>query len=142
MESKKPKPTHASYRLHRSQTAWQIILPVILAALIIIGATVLVSLATFRGNGDVERWAAISTIWLVLPVMFGALIVLVVLAALVYVVGLAAGFIPPYSSKAQVFMSQVEAGAKRGAEYAHRPRMLIPELGHLFRLGVRRLRGG
>lgn len=142
MDSKKPKPTHASYRLHRSQTAWQIVVPVILAALLMIVAIVLISLATFRGNGDVDRWAAISTIWLVLPVMLGALIVLVVLAALAYALALAAGFIPPYTHKAQVFMSQVEAGAKRGAEYAHRPRLLIPELERMVRMAFRRLRGG
>jgi hypothetical protein len=142
MDPKKSKPTHPSYRLHRSQMAWQVIVPVVLAGLILIAVTVLVAVATFRDNGDVDRWAAISTIWLVLPVMFGALIMLVVLAALAYVIGLAAGFIPPYTYKAQVFMSQVEAGAKRGAEYAHSPRTLVPEIGHLIRTGFRRLRGG
>ena len=58
MESRHPKPTHASYRAHRTQVTWQILAPVILAALLLVAAAVLVSLAAARGTGDlgiVER---------------------------------------------------------------------------------------
>ncbi len=71
MKSTSPNPAkdHLSYRLHRKQMWTQILLPIILTFLVFIAIIVLTSLATFRGNGDVGRWAAISTIWLVLPVM-------------------------------------------------------------------------
>src|SRR5512140_2541351 len=106
------KPKHPSYRAHRRQAAWQILVPVIVAGLLLIGAAVLVSLATFRGHGDVERWAAISTIWLVLPVMLGGLLVLVALVAVAYLLGRVASFVPRCTCQAQQFASKVEAGVK------------------------------
>ncbi len=127
--------------MHRNQVAWQVIVPVILAALVLVAATVWVSVATFRSNGDVDRWAAISTIWLVLPVMLGALIVLVALVAIAWGLGWLAGFIPPYTYKAQVFVAQVEAGVKRGAEFARRPLLIVPEVRHLIARGLRKARG-
>lgn len=142
MESSHRRPQHASYRLHRRQVAWQIILPVILAALMIIAAIVLVSLATFRGNGDVERWAAISTMWLTIPVMIGGLVMLAVLIGLAWAVGKGAAFIPPYSYKAQEFVNQAEARVKQGVEYAYRPMRIFPAIGRMIRSRFRKLREG
>ena len=142
MDRKQSTPHHASYRRHRSQVAWQVFLPVVIAGVLIVGATVLIGLATFRSNGDVGRWAAISTMWLTIPVMIAGLFILAALIGIAWLLGRAAGFIPPYSYKAQEFASQVEAGVKRGAQYASRPRLLIPEIGHLIRRGFRRLRRG
>ncbi len=141
MESRHRRPTHASYRKHRRQLAWQIVVPVIVAALLIIAATVLVSMAAAKGTGDIARWAAISTIWLVIPFLFIGLVVLALVIGLAYAVGLGAGFIPPYTRKAQVFVSQVEAGVKRGAAMAYRPTLIFPQLGHLFRTLVNKIRG-
>ncbi len=142
MESKHSRPTHASFRAHRRQVAWQIILPVILAALLIVAAAVLVSLAAADGTGDIARWAEISTIWLVIPFIFIGLLVLALLIALAYLTGLAADFIPPYSRKVQVFFSQVEAGVVRGAGFAHRPLSIFPELGHQIGKAIRKSRRG
>jgi hypothetical protein len=141
MDSKPRRPQHASYRLHRSQVAWQVILPVVLAGLILIGAVYLVVVGTFQSNGDVGRWAAISTMWLSIPVMIGALIILVLLIGLGWVVGRAVGFIPLYTFKAQVFVSQVEAQVKQGALYVYRPTRIISAIGQLIRRAFRRLRG-
>src|SRR5512140_194589 len=102
MDSKPRRPQHASYRRHRSQVAWQIILPIIVAGLLLIVATYFIAVATFRGNGDVGRWAAISTIWLTIPVIIGSLVWLALFIGLTWVIGKAAGFLPPYTQKAQV----------------------------------------
>ncbi len=142
MDAQHRRPQHASYRLHRRQTAWQIIVPVILAAVVIIAATVLISLATFRDNGDVERWAAISTMWLTIPVMVGGLVVLAVTIGLAWAIGKAAAFIPPYTYKAQEFVSQVEARVQQGVEYAYRPKRIFPAIFRMIRGRFRRLRGG
>ncbi|HRQ23014.1 MAG TPA: hypothetical protein PLF42_06245 [Anaerolineales bacterium] len=63
------RPEHYSYRLHRKQRTVQIFLPVILSAVLFVGMIALVSFATFEQGGDVGRWAAISTIWIVIPVL-------------------------------------------------------------------------
>jgi len=136
------RPQHPSYRKHRSQVAWQILLPVILAGVLLVAAAVLVSLGTFRGNGNVARWAAISTIWLTLPVMMGALILLVVLMALAYLLGRAAGFIPPYTLQAQLFTARMLAAARQADLFGRQPKRLIPEIGKLIRKAFSKIRGG
>ena len=75
---------HLSYQNHRRQFWLQIFLPMILAILLIVALAILTGLATFGGGGDSARWAAISTIWLVIPVMFFGLLVFAILAGLVY----------------------------------------------------------
>ncbi len=142
MESKHRRPTHTSFRAHRRQVAWQIILPVILAVLLVVAAAVLVSLAAANGTGDIARWAEISTIWLVIPFIFIGLVVLALLIALAYLTGLAADFIPPYTRKAQVFFLQVEAGVIRGAGFARRPLSIFPELSQLIGKAIRKSRRG
>ncbi len=141
MESRHPKPTHPSYRAHRRQVTWQILAPVILAVLLVVAATVLVSLAAAHGTGDVARWAAISTIWLVIPVLFVGLVVLLILVAIAYVMGLAVDFLPPYTRQAQLFVSQVEAGVRRAAAVAHRPSSILPVLRQWAQQGFKKIQG-
>ena len=62
----------------------QIILPMVLTVILFIALIVLINIATFRDNGDVERWAAVSTIWIVIPIIIGLLIFLALLVGLVY----------------------------------------------------------
>ena len=76
MDNKIPQPVHLSYKKHRKELATQIILPIVLAVILIITAIVFINVATFRDGGDVARWAAVSTIWIVIPVMIGMLIFL------------------------------------------------------------------
>lgn len=115
--------------------------PVLLAALLMIAMIILLCLATFGGNGDVGRWAAISTIWLTLPVMIAAAILFVLIVAITYALVRLAGFIPRYTREAQRFVFQIEAGARRTAQVAHRPALIFPEIGLLIRKGVNRIRG-
>ncbi len=140
MDSQHRRPQHASYRLHRRQAAWQIILPVALAGLILLIGAYFIVVGTFRDNGDVGRWAAISTMWLTIPVIIGGLVALALLIGATWAVGKATGFIPPYTYKAQVFVREVEARVKQGAQYAYRPARIIPQIGHLIRHGIRRIR--
>jgi hypothetical protein len=122
MKSKLPFPQdHASYQLHRKQMWTQILLPLLLTILVFIGIIVLTSIATFRNNGDVARWAAISTIWLVIPVMFAGLIVLAILAAIIYLLARLIGIIPPYSHEAQRIIYRIEGYIKRGTEMVVKP---------------------
>ena len=84
-------PEHYSYQLHRKQRATQIILPVVFGALLMIGMIALISLSTFKSNGDVGRWAAISTIWIVIPILLAGLLLLAILIGLIYLMARALG---------------------------------------------------
>ena len=116
-----PEPVHESYRRHRKQRTSQIILPMILALLLFLAMVVLVNIATFRDNGDVGRWAAISTMWIAIPVCITGFIFLAVLGGLVYLMGRLLGVTPRYTGKAQDFVHKLAIRIRRAADMAAKP---------------------
>ncbi len=118
----------------------QIVVPVIAAALLFLTASTLVTMATLNNAADVSRWAAISTIWFVIPAVFAGLIVLVLLVAMIYLAALVTGLIPTYSYRAQRVSRAVAAGARSAAEMARRPALIVRAIGGLMRSGLRRAR--
>lgn len=116
-----PEPVHESYRKHRKQRTMQIILPIVLAALLFIAAIVLLNIATFRDNGDVGRWAAISTMWIAIPVCIMGFVFLAVLGGLVYLMGRLLGIAPRYTGKAQDFVHKLAIRIRRAADVAVKP---------------------
>jgi len=116
-----PEPVHESYRRHRKQRTSQIILPMVLAAILFIGMIVLVNIATFRDNGDVGRWAAISTIWIVIPVCISGFIFLALLGGLVYLMARLLGVTPTYTGMAQDFVHKLAIRIRRAADMVVKP---------------------
>ena len=125
MKATLPKPEHLSYKRHRKQTMNQIVLPVVLSALVMIALIVLISLSTFRADGDVGRWAAISTIWLVIPVMLAGLIVLAILVGLIYLMARGLQIIPTYTGLAQEYVAKARWHIMRGAHMIFKPFLVI-----------------
>src|SRR5258707_5683901 len=121
---------HPSYLLHRRQIWTQVILPMLLAVVVFAGLIFIISTAAFRGNDDVTRWAAISTIWLVLPVMIAGFALLFLLGALIYLAAYLTTLIPPYSYQAQRYVYRITGGVKRGLEVAVKPMLLIRMIGN------------
>jgi len=121
MNNKIMQPVHLSYQKHRKQLAWQIILPIVVTSLLIVALIVLVNIATFRDNGDVGRWAAISTIWIVIPVMVGLLIFLVILGGIIYLLARLLAITPTYTGRAQDYVHKAAIHIKRGADAVVRP---------------------
>lgn len=118
-------PEHYSYQRHRKQRNRQIILPVILTALLFVGMIVLISLATFKQEGDVGRWAAISTIWIVIPIMIAGLVLLAILAGLIYLMARALGVLPYYTGIAQDYVYKARGHIMRGADLAVKPIFIL-----------------
>jgi hypothetical protein len=116
MNAKPPQPIHESYLRHRKQLVWQIILPMVLTAILFIVVIVLINMATFRDNGDVARWAAISTIWIVIPIMIGMLLFLAILAGLVYLLGRLLNVTPRYTGLAQHYVYMAASYVKRALD--------------------------
>ncbi len=105
MDTKLPHPpVHASYLRHRKEMTWQIVMPIVLTFVVLIALIVLIILATFRANGDVERWAAISTIWIVIPIMIGLLIFLALMIGIVYLLAKLLHITPKYTGIAQDYV--------------------------------------
>ena len=137
MKAKLPQPIHESYKRHRREFAWQIILPVVLASLLIVALIVLVNIATFNEGGDVGRWAAISTIWIIIPLMLVGLVLFALLAALVYGMKRLLDITPTYTGLAQDYVHKAAGYIKRVADMMVRPVLFLDGVG----ASVRRLLG-
>lgn len=109
--------------------AWQIILPMTLASLLFVALIVLINVATFQQGGDVARWAAVSTIWIIVPVMIAGLILLVILVALVYLMKRLLGITPHYTGLAQDYVNKAVVYVKRGTELTVRPVLWLNGIG-------------
>lgn len=117
-----PSPVeHESFQAHRRDLVRKILLPILLATAVVIAVAVLTGLAAFREDSGVARWAAISTIWIVLPVMTAGMILLIVFIGLIYLMARLLRLIPPYTDKAQKFAWRVEGYVRRGADMAVKP---------------------
>jgi uncharacterized membrane protein len=121
MKAQLPHPEHYSYKLHRKQRNTQIILPIILSVVVLVGLIVLISFATFKQGGDVGRWAAISTIWIVIPILLAGLITLVVLIGRIYLMARALQGLPYYTGIAQDYVYKARGYIIRGADMAVKP---------------------
>jgi FtsH-binding integral membrane protein len=116
---------HPSYQNHRRQFWTQIFLPMILTVVLIIAMAVITGIAAFGANDNSPIWAAISTIWLVIPVMFFGLLFLVLVAGLVYLLARTLQVLPPYTSKAQYYVNRGASETKRFSDMAARPVLYI-----------------
>jgi hypothetical protein len=129
MKVKFPEPIHESYQRHRKQRTTQIVLPAMLAALVFVALVVLVIIATANGTGDVGRWAAISTIWITLPVCTMGLVFLLLLGGLVYLMGRLLGVAPRYTAEAQNFVHKLGIRIRRIADMTVKPILAVDGFG-------------
>jgi hypothetical protein len=99
----------------------QVVLPVVLSALALVGMIVWISVATFQQGGDVGRWAAISTIWIIVPMLVAGLVALAILGGLIYLMARALKAIPYYTGIAQDYVFIARGYIVRGADMAVKP---------------------
>ncbi len=121
MKAELPHPEHYSYLRHRKQRTTQIILPMVVSTLLLVGLIVLISLSTFGSGGDVGRWAAISTIWIIIPLLIAGLISLAILIGLIYLMSRALSALPHYTGIAQDYVFKAKAYIVRGADMIAKP---------------------
>lgn len=129
MKATLTKPVHESYRQHRKDLTWKVLVPVIVSSVLCIGLIVLINIATFGWGGDVGRWAAISTMWIAIPTMVGMLIVLALIAGLIYLLAKLLNITPRYTVMAQDFVHKVQGYVKKGADAAAKPFISIDSIG-------------
>lgn len=121
-------------RHHRQQRFWQIQLPIVLVSLLMGGA----GGYTILAEGAQDRlWADISIIWLVLPVLFFALFILLILVGMIYLLFKLTKGAPNVSRRAQNLFMRIEKETRKGADSAVKPVIWI----HQFRSGLKSLLG-
>jgi hypothetical protein len=117
-----PSPTeHPSYQKHRRELWTKILIPMLFVVAVIVAVAVLTAMTTFRDNGDVARWAAISTIWIVIPIMAAGLLLLIVFIGIIYGMARLLALVPAYTGYAQKIVWRIEGYVKRGTEQAVQP---------------------
>lgn len=114
-----------SYKNHRRQLWTQILIPLLIAIVIVIAVIVLTTVATFRDDGEVGRWAAISAIWIIIPIMAAGLLLLIVFIGIIYGMARLLALIPGYTGQAQKIVWRIEGYIKRGTEQAVQPILAV-----------------
>lgn len=85
-----------SYRAYKRAAFWQIIFPMVIILLIFVALSVATS---SQGAETAGKWAAISTVWLSLPLIIFLIVNLLILVALIYGMAKLIGITPIYTHK-------------------------------------------
>jgi hypothetical protein len=98
---------HVSLAAHHNQALWQIFIPLGVAVAAILALLVGVIITAASPTPDVtnlSRWADTSMIFLSTPVIVGCFFIVVVVAALVYLMARLLKLLPPYTQLAQAYV--------------------------------------
>ena len=129
-----PSPAeHPSYLKHRRELWTKILVPMLAAVALIVAVAVLTGFAASRENSEVGRWAAISTIWIVIPIMAAGLLLLLVFIAILYGMARLLALLPTYTGQAQKIAWRIEGAIKRGADMAVKPVLALEGITATFK---------
>lgn len=106
---------------HKSQSTWQIYIPLAVGFIVIITLGVLVVLSNQLGNPDVSKWAAISAIWLILPMMAIGIAALLVKILLIFVFAKINSVLPDFGRLARFHVYRLGVLIQRAADKAVAP---------------------
>ncbi len=129
MENQPPveRPT---VRAHKRQFAWQILVPfLVMAGLIIAGALLVVT----GGAPRTGVWADVSLIWLLVPALFIALMILAFVITAVYGMAKLLQILPHYTGKAQGIFALLSAGTRKVADGATKPIVWFRQAGAVIK---------
>ncbi len=122
----KPERNPETYRNHRREVLWQITIPLLVGAVIII---VLMILVTFGSAFQLSKWADISVIWLTIPMYVVLLVLLVLVAGLTYGIIWVIANLPPVLFMVLKYLRQANAIVRKASDTAVKPFIRIQELG-------------
>lgn len=105
-----------TYAEHRGQVFWQITLPLVIGILLLLGAVAVIILSATQPVTDLGRWADVSLMWLILPSLFFALILLIILIGFVYLISSLLRLIPHYALIVQL---SFEAGKNKVSQLSN-----------------------
>jgi len=127
-----PEPIkHVSYLRHRRQSVWQIWIPVMVASLLVLGAAVIMILPVTGVDTGVDgsQWADASLIWIILPLLFLAIVVTLLLIGLIILTAKILKLTPQYTVIGQHYAALISANVQFWSKRIVKP--LIAIKGHL-----------
>jgi len=121
-----------SYVKHRRDVNINILLPVILAALVVVGLAVLAIFGATGNNAAVSLWADVAAIWVIIPMMFLMLVIVVLTGAIVYGMSRLLKVSPHYTGLAQEYALWFAAEVRLWADRAVKPVLLVKSWSGIF----------
>jgi hypothetical protein len=119
-----------SIRKHKRDLAWQIILPIILAGVVIIAGAIFIS---FGRIASTSLWRDISLIWILFPALFIALVAIVIVGAAIYGMARLAKAAPRFTSRAQELTLKGAHGIQKIANGTAKPFIWLGQAGAAVR---------
>jgi len=127
---------HESLDKHQRQSAWQILVPLLLVCVLVLVAAVIIAVNAGQGSGDVSQWADTSFIIMLLPAMLIALFPLVLFVGLIYLVAQLLKKLPVYSLSTQQFFKRVTKFVNIWADRIAKPIIVLQEiLARILKIG-------
>ncbi len=127
----------ASQRQHRREVIWQIVLPLALGVIAALGLVAL----TIGGQVETGRWAAISLIWLSLPLVLLAVLGFVVLVVAVFAVNWLLRNLPVYFFQALQFTLRIQDQLRRWDNRLVEPWLRVRAVGAGWSRAMRWMKG-
>jgi len=123
-------PDSPTLRNHKRQFAWQIVVPFLVMAGVIIAGVVLV---VSGGSKQTGVWADVSIIWMLIPLLVLALFLAAVLGLLIYGMAKLTQIMPRFTGRAQGFADAVSVGARKVADGSAKPVMWVHQVGAVIK---------
>lgn len=98
-----------THEKHRKEVVWQIFLPLAVGVLLML----ILMAVSISSAVNQSRLADISLMWIILPNLFVALFVIVLLAVMIYGIMKLTSVLPTYTYKLQVFFNQIKAQIRK-----------------------------
>jgi len=126
-----PQPVDSpTVRLHKRQLAWQILVPFLILAVLILAAAVWVISGAASGT---RVWADVSIIWMLFPLLIFALFSIFVLGFLIYAIARLIQVTPHYTARVQFYSTAAAIVTRKVADGAAKPFFWIRQAGAVIK---------
>ena len=126
-------------KAHKQQRFWQIIFPVIVFSALMVAALVFLVVRNGRFSPGVAEVSGAATVLVILPVLFIALIFLVILIAIIYGLSKLKVVIPPAGLKVLQFLEKARWNIRKGADISVQPILSLRQNSERIKQVVRSL---
>lgn len=116
-----PHPDRESVRKHKREYLLQILLPIVLTTVVVVGLVVFLATYTLTSGGALGNMKDISLIWMMLPLLISALVVLAVMVLAIYGMGVFLGKTEPVTGMIQQKVYRFNDSIRAGADRVVRP---------------------
>ena len=110
---------------HKRQMLLQVWLPLAGGVLLFLAVGALVILGAIRGNSEIDRWGALSAVYVLMPTCFGSLILIALLVFMVRGLNALHTRLPGWLYIAQAFFARIAAQVRIAADKIAAPVVTI-----------------